>query len=94
MGDFLQRQADILSAAIVNFEASRISLGALIHRLDEVRSIIDNQGFKDRLRKIAVSLEQINAAVLEGEALSSTSEEIIQVGVEQLKEAISALQRD
>jgi hypothetical protein len=93
MGDFVQRQADILSAAIVDFEASRISLGALVHRIEEVGAIVESQTFRDRLRELIICLEQINAATLEGAAISTRSEGIVRVGLEQLRDAISELRK-
>ena len=89
--DFFERQAAILSSAISDFEENRISLGALVHRIEEVTAVVDQQGFREQLIETIIVLEELNAARLAGKALSMRDEEMIRSGVKQVRAAIADL---
>jgi hypothetical protein len=82
--DFLNRQMFILKSSIDDFRRGRTSLNTLVARIEGLANVLDDAVFQDAASEVAWSLEQINAALLEGAPMTSTHEDIIRVDLEKL----------
>ncbi|HVO79497.1 MAG TPA: hypothetical protein VMT28_02135 [Terriglobales bacterium] len=64
MNDLLKRQLLIMQGLIEDHRAGRLALDTLIQRIEGVSNFVEIESWKDRIFPIILTLEQINAAVL------------------------------
>ena len=65
MNDVNKQYAYLMSKSIADYRASRIVLNSLILKIEAIRDVVDDDKLKDQLYEFVLSLEQINAFIIE-----------------------------
>ncbi|GKS91796.1 hypothetical protein [Acidovorax sp. SUPP2539] len=66
MDDFFSRQAFVLRQAINEYRDGTLDLNSLIHRIEGVGSVFENELWRNAVFPVILSMEQINAAAING----------------------------
>ena len=91
--DFLNRQMSILKSSIDDFRQGRMSLNILIGRIEGLAGVIDDKAFQDAAGEVVLSLEQINAALLDGAPKTTVRDEAIRADLEKLDVMVARYSR-
>ncbi|MGJ7609244.1 hypothetical protein ACSFA7_33265 [Variovorax sp. LT1R20] len=65
MDDFLVRQISVLRKLINDYRQKEVGLNTLIQRIEGINSALGNEAWSDSVFPIVLSLEQVNAAIVE-----------------------------
>ncbi|WP_243366522.1 hypothetical protein [Fundidesulfovibrio soli] len=65
MSDFISRQQDVLRRIIREYNTGARSLNSLIINIETVANSIGNLRFSEEISPLILSMEQINAAMIE-----------------------------
>jgi hypothetical protein len=82
--DFINRQMSVLKSSIDDFRQGSTSLNTLVERVEGLAGVIDDAAFQGAADEIVLSLEQINASILEGAPKTAADVEVIRADLEKL----------
>lgn len=92
MDEYLERQISVLRQLIRDYRTERLSLNALVQRIEGVSNAIGLDSWKDAIFPIILTMEQINAAALDSKhALSSENKAAIEGSLDDLEQVIQRL---
>lgn len=91
--DFLNRQMSILKSSVDDFRQGRMSLNTLVWRIEGLAGVIDDIAFQDAADEVVLSLEQINAALLDGAPKTAADDEAIRADLEKLDALVAKYSR-
>ncbi|NVM86785.1 hypothetical protein FHT32_000408 [Variovorax sp. SG517] len=74
MDEFLKRQITVLRKLIEDYRQKSLALNALIQRIEGVNTVVANERWSNAIFPIVLSLEQVNAIVLEEKRELSVAE--------------------
>jgi hypothetical protein len=89
--EFIDRQQRVLSHTVSDYRLGRLSLDSLVRRIEGVSAVIDSSKWSAKVRPIILSLEQVNAAVIETKiGLSESNKAIVNQALEELDTLLSS----
>lgn len=66
MDRYIERQLKLMHKFILDYRSGRMDLNSLVLKIEGIRDVVDIEKMKEQLYLFILSLEQINASIIEG----------------------------
>jgi hypothetical protein len=77
MDEFLERQRHVLLQSISEYRLGQLSLDALVKRIEGITAAVDSPTWSRSVYPVILSLEQVNAAIIETQTGLTPSNAVI-----------------